>query len=65
MIRRTAPLRLPAPVVTDTPLGSLIRRGTAALGIRQCSGCQRREQALNRILVLRPIDWGRRRETRP
>lgn len=65
MIRYAAPLRLPAPVAIETPLGSLIRRATAALGIPQCGGCQRREQALNRILILRPIDWGRLRERRP
>jgi len=65
MIRTTRPYRLPAPVATETPLGSLIHRATTALGIRQCDPCKRREEAVNRVLVLRPIDWSRLWEARP
>jgi hypothetical protein len=35
----------------DVGLGDAIKRATYALGIRPCSGCERRAAALNRLLV--------------
>jgi hypothetical protein len=35
-------------------LGDAVKRVTTAVGIRTCGGCQRRAQALNRMLVFTP-----------
>ncbi len=34
-------------------LGDVVRRVTYAVGIRPCGGCQRRVDALNRLVALR------------
>jgi hypothetical protein len=47
-------MRLPG-FVTDEQigLGDVIKRATSAIGIRPCSGCEKRAQALNRWMVFR------------
>jgi hypothetical protein len=45
-------IRLPGFVSEEIGLGDVLKRGTAAFGIRPCGGCQRRAAALNRWLVL-------------
>jgi hypothetical protein len=51
------PVRLPGFMMPDEEeevgLGEVIKRATAAVGIRPCSGCQRRAQALDRRVVFR------------
>jgi hypothetical protein len=54
--RQPRPVRLPGFVMPDEEeagLGEVIKRATAAVGIRPCSGCQRRAQALDRRVVFR------------
>ncbi len=49
-------VRLPGfmpPDEEELGLGEVIKRATAAVGIRPCSGCQRRAQALDRRVVFR------------
>lgn len=49
------PIRIPVPMLRQPiGLGQTIQRLTSALGIRTCSGCQRRAQALDRRVVLTP-----------
>jgi hypothetical protein len=45
-------LRVPIPVKFPRPvgLGDVVKRVTTAVGIKPCSGCQRRAQALNRLV---------------
>ena len=45
-------IRLPGFVTDDVGLGDVLKRGTTALGIKPCGGCERRAAALNRWLVL-------------
>ena len=45
-------IRLPGFVSDDLGLGDVVKRGTTALGIKPCGGCERRAAALNRWLVL-------------
>jgi hypothetical protein len=45
-------VRLPGFVRDDIGLGDVLKRGTTALGIKPCGGCERRAAALNRWLVL-------------
>jgi hypothetical protein len=44
-------LRIPIPVKLRQPLGlgDAVKRVTTAVGIRPCSGCQRRAELLNRM----------------
>ena len=54
--RQPHPVRLPGFMMPDEEevgLGEVIKRATAAVGIRPCSGCQQRAQALNRRVVFR------------
>jgi hypothetical protein len=45
-------VRLPGFLVEDeTGLGDVIKRVTAAVGVRPCGGCERRAQSLNRRVV--------------
>jgi hypothetical protein len=49
-------VRLPGFLMTETDddvgLGDVIKRATAAVGIRRpCSGCEQRAQALNRRVI--------------
>jgi hypothetical protein len=45
-------VRLPGFVKEEeVGLGDVIKRGTYALGIQPCQGCERRAAALNRLLV--------------
>jgi hypothetical protein len=44
-------VRLPGFVAEEVGLGDVIKRATAAVGIKPCGGCQRRAAALNRWLV--------------
>jgi hypothetical protein len=53
-------LRIPLPWMRqgqEVGAGDVIKRGTSAVGIRPCGGCQRRAAALNRRIVF----VGRRR----
>ena len=45
-------IRMPGFVTDDVGLGDVLKRGTTALGIKPCGGCERRAAALNRWLVL-------------
>jgi hypothetical protein len=54
--RQPRSVRLPGFMMPDEEevgLGDVIKRATTAVGIRPCSGCQRRAQALNRRVVFR------------
>jgi hypothetical protein len=54
--RQPHSVRLPGFMMPDEEevgLGEVIKRATAAVGIRPCSGCQRRAQALNRRVAFR------------
>jgi hypothetical protein len=45
-------VRLPGFLVEDeTGLGDVIKRATAAVGVRPCGDCERRAQALSRRVV--------------
>jgi hypothetical protein len=45
-------VRLPGFVLeSEVGLGDAIKRATYALGIKPCTGCQRRAETLNRVLV--------------
>ena len=45
-------IRMPGFVTDAVGLGDVLKRGTTALGIKPCGGCERRAAALNRWLVL-------------
>jgi hypothetical protein len=45
------PFRVPVPFDRALGLGDAVKRVTATLGIRHCSGCVRRAEVLNRILT--------------
>jgi hypothetical protein len=60
-VRSPLHVRLPGFVHEDeVGLGDAIKRATYALGIKPCTGCERRAEALNRRLVF----TGRRRSTK-
>lgn len=44
-------LRIPVPVKLSRPLGlgDAVKKVTTAIGIKPCSGCQRRAQFLNQL----------------
>jgi hypothetical protein len=44
-------VRLPGFIDEEVGMGDVIKRVTAAAGIKTCGGCQRRAAALNRWLV--------------
>jgi hypothetical protein len=51
--RRPFRVRLPGFITEeDVGLGDVIKRATAAVGIRPCGGCQGRAAALNRRVVI-------------
>ena len=60
--RRT--VRLPGFVTgdEDVGLGDVIKRATAALGVRPCAACSARAERLNRILAFAPRYPGRYRK---
>jgi len=46
-------LRIPVPFRMNQPpvgLGDVVKRVTTAVGFRPCGGCQKRAQALNRLV---------------
>jgi hypothetical protein len=43
----------------EVGLGDAIKRATYALGVKPCTGCERRAEALNRLLVFRGRSQGR------
>jgi len=43
-------IRLPIQLRDEVGLGELIKRATSQLGLRPCSGCERRAATLNRVL---------------
>jgi hypothetical protein len=48
------PLRVRLPgflVEGETGLGDIIKRATAAVGVRPCGGCERRAEVLNRRFI--------------
>lgn len=47
-------LNIPGFIREEIGLGDVLKRVTSAFGIKPCSGCQRRAQALNRWLVFAP-----------
>ena len=54
------PARLPGFVTNhEIGLGDLIKRGTYAVGVKPCEGCQRRAEFLNRRVVFRRGSQGR------
>jgi hypothetical protein len=46
----------------EVGLGDAIKRATYAVGVKPCSGCERRSEALNRLLVF--SGGGRRKSTK-
>jgi hypothetical protein len=47
------PLRIPVPGMRGTAgLGHVVKRLSSALGVRPCSGCEKRARALDRRVVL-------------
>jgi hypothetical protein len=50
--RKPHRIRMPGFLTDDVGLGDVLKRGTTALGIKPCGGCERRAAALNRWLVL-------------
>jgi hypothetical protein len=45
-------IRLPGFLIErETGLGDVIKRATASVGIRPCSGCEKRAAALNRWMT--------------
>jgi len=53
MARR--PLRIPVPFINQPlPLGNAIARITSAVGIKPCSSCKERAQALNQRVTFVP-----------
>jgi hypothetical protein len=48
------PLSVPVPgLKRSIGLGDVVKKVTAAVGIRTCGGCARRAAALNRVVILR------------
>jgi hypothetical protein len=59
-VRRPRHVRLPGFVHgEEVGLGDAIKRATYAVGIKPCAGCERRAEALNRLMVLRGRGRGR------
>ena len=59
-VRRPHHVRLPGFVQDEeVGLGDAIKRATYALGITPCTGCERRAEALNRLLVFTGRSRGR------
>jgi hypothetical protein len=53
--RSPVPLRIPVPFLQQqTGLGDFLKAATSAVGIKPCAPCQKRAEALNRRIVLRP-----------
>lgn len=53
--RSPNPLRIRLPFLQQqTGLGDLIKAATGALGVKPCAPCQKRAEALNRRVILRP-----------
>lgn len=51
-MNRPLQMRLPGFLVdSETGLGEVIKRATAAIGVRPCGGCARRAQALDHQVV--------------
>lgn len=49
------PLRIPLPFLQQqTGLGDFLKAATMKMGIQPCLPCQKRAEALNRRIVLRP-----------
>lgn len=46
--RKAHQVRLPGFLVEEAGLGDVIKRTTYAMGVKPCSGCERRAEALNR-----------------
>jgi hypothetical protein len=60
-VRRPRHVRMPGFVRDEeVGLGDAIKRATYVLGIKPCTGCERRAEALNRLLVF----TGRGRSTK-
>jgi hypothetical protein len=53
MKKRLAPVlfRVPIQLVQPVGLGDVVKKATNALGIKPCSGCARRAEALNRAVT--------------
>lgn len=54
--RASRPARLPGFISGDEEvgLGDVVKRATAAMGIRPCGGCSARAERLNRLVALTP-----------
>ncbi|NQZ07801.1 MAG: hypothetical protein HRT35_11625 [Algicola sp.] len=48
-------VQIPAPVEEEEGLGDLIKKVTAKIGIKACSGCKRRAAFLNRFIGFTPV----------
>ena len=54
MSNKLRPISVPIPrLKRDVGLGDVVKRATAAVGIRPCGGCSKRAAALNRALTFR------------
>lgn len=49
-------LRKPVPALTSKGLGDTIKKVTDKLGIKQCGGCKKRQEALNRLVPYKKAD---------
>jgi hypothetical protein len=43
---------------TEIGLGELVKKGTAAIGVKPCAACLERAKRLNQVLVLAPVGTG-------
>jgi hypothetical protein len=60
MSKKLRPLSVPIPrLKRDVGLGDVVKKVTAAVGIRPCGGCSRRAAALNRALTFRGTGRGK------
>jgi hypothetical protein len=54
MSNKLRPISVPIPrLKRDVGLGDVVKKVTAAIGIRPCGGCSRRAAAFNRALTFR------------
>lgn len=53
-VHKTSALRLPGFLRDEIGLGDLVKKGTRAVGIRPCGGCERRARRLNQLLSFGP-----------
>jgi hypothetical protein len=54
MSKKLRPISVPIPrLKRDIGLGDVVKKATAAVGLRPCGGCSKRAAALNRAVTFR------------